>query len=279
MTTENMDLTAETVDETTQTQDDTAATPEPGGEEGSLEAADETVSEPVYEIEGQKLTAKQIKEALEDSRNKAEWQKKLTMSSQELSEQKKLYGDIEMKSKVLERAQKIHDLISEHPELARRFTDAEARYYEELENDPSMQEKIRTTKLEQEIDSLKKTLNDMRVNERKIMMTADMIKLKEREGLTDEEANQVLEETVRRGHPSLEGAMYTLFKDKLVQKIRQETEKKVMEEIKKKGLRVQPKVGGVTGATASKGNHRKPDVEEYLAQGKTVDDWIKAITE
>jgi hypothetical protein len=58
------------------------------------EVAEETVEsqpeEPTFEIEGQRLTAAQVKEALEAHKNKSEWQKANTQKAQEVAEQRRL---------------------------------------------------------------------------------------------------------------------------------------------------------------------------------------------
>ena len=59
------------------------STPEP-------EQTEESQTEATYEIEGQRLTASQVKEALEAQKNKSEWQRTNTQKAQEIAEQRRL---------------------------------------------------------------------------------------------------------------------------------------------------------------------------------------------
>ena len=53
------------------------------------EQAPVTEEEPIVEVDGQRLTATQIKEALDSAKNKAEWQKSNTQKSQEIAEERR----------------------------------------------------------------------------------------------------------------------------------------------------------------------------------------------
>lgn len=69
------------------------------------------VEEPEYEVEGQRYRASQLKEALEASKNKAEWQKSNTLKAQEIA----------AKRKELEQAEAIYNLVKGDPTKLQRL--------------------------------------------------------------------------------------------------------------------------------------------------------------
>lgn len=272
--------TEETVSLNETTQDQGEVTPEPGQETAVTDS--ETPSnegtapeqEQEIEFEGTKYKATQIKEALEAAKNREKWQKELTQRSQALSEEQKKYRNFESESQRLERAAKIHDRLQEHPELLRRFKDAERQYFEDLENDPEIKQKVEFTKLQNEMEALKANLHQKDVEMQKMNLSNDLLKLKESEGLTDEEATAVIQETIEKGWPSLEGAYYALFKDRITQRIRQQAEKDALE---KKRLGVEVKKGKTTNASpAPKNDGRIPDYEDWMQhnRGKSLQDYL-----
>jgi len=102
---------------TTAPEAETQAEVEPETSTEGEQKPEATAQEQEYEVEGQRYTAAQLKEALEAAKNKSEWQKSNTLKAQEIARQRKEVEEAIALRKILEqKPEKLQQIFAPEPE-------------------------------------------------------------------------------------------------------------------------------------------------------------------
>ena len=197
------DVSEASSEETAEEQVETQETEQPESSEETVPTEDGD-AEPTFELEGESYTVEQITEALNDSRNKSEWQKSNTQKAQELSQrEKELQSELDRIKGVMsdeEVVETMKDVLGEDHEL---FKESEVKFSDNAEETPTEEqpsvENERIEYLETQIREMQ--LKEQVAQEINALVTAHP-ELKE----DGDAIGEVLDIAVDRNIPNLEDA-------------------------------------------------------------------------